>query len=156
MSPDRFKKIILVIDDEYEFREAAADLAQPIIPENWEIRAPNTLEEAMEIIRTCMVRLALIDRNISGGGYQPLGPNKMDVETTSGVQVAAWLKQAFPYIRRAAYSKGGLGCGQFNGHTETKFLLKQHLIQSDHEGNEARDAFRRFIREQIEHIMSRE
>lgn len=153
-SDTRNKRIILVIDDEDEFREAAVNLAQPIIPEDWEIHAPGTLEEAMETIHTRIVRLALIDRNISGDGYQPLSSNKMDVETTSGVQVAAWIHQAFPYIRRAAFSKGGLGCGQFNGHTETKFPLKQHLNQDDHEGDKARDAFRRFIEEQIAYIIA--
>lgn len=150
------KKTILVIDDEEQFREAAVNIIEPILPEDWEIEAPTTLEAAMQLLHDRIVRIALIDRNINGDGYQPLSPNGIDVETTSGVQVASWMQRAFPYARRVAYSKGGLGCAQFNGFAEARFPLKQYLTSDEDEGNRARLELREFILEQIDYISKHE
>jgi hypothetical protein len=146
MSPT---KTILIIDDEEEFREAAVELTHPLLTEDWEIQAPDTLDKAMQIIHERLVRVALIDRNINSNGYQKLAEGSQEYENVSGIEVATWIEQQFPSIRRIAYSKGGLGCAQFNGHVNDKFPLKQFLRDSDAQGKHAQEAFRELIEREI-------
>lgn len=157
MSTDNIstQETIIIIDDEDEFRDVAVRLIQPILAQNWRIIAPTTLDEAMQRIREDIVRIALIDRCISGDGYQPLNEDGISFETTSGIQIAYWMRQTFPHIRRIAYSKGGLGCSQFNGHTQGKFPLKQHLNEEGHTGEVARKTFIEFMREQIAEVTNK-
>lgn len=146
------KKTIIVIDDEEEFREAAKNIARPLLPEDWEIKAPDTLDEAMHMIHDRVVKLVFIDRNLSSEGYQELDTTGREYKTATGIEVAIWLQRVFPHIRRIAYSKGGLGCGQFNGHVDAKFPLKQQLNRQDAEGEFAREEFRKLLLEELASI----
>ncbi len=147
-APD-LTQTILVVDDESEFRDIAVRLIEPHLPEDWKIEAPSTLDEAMDMIRNRVIRLIFLDRNLSSEGYQPLAEGSRDYESTSGLDIAKWLQNQRPDIRKIAFSKGGLGCAQFNGHVEGKFPLKQYLNFDDNDGETARAVFQALLLEEM-------
>ncbi len=141
---------ILVIDDESEFREVTMRLIEPHLPEDWKLEAPGTLDDAMNMIRDRVIKLIFLDRNLSSEGYQPIAAGSRDYENTSGLDIAKWLKTHHPDIRKIAFSKGGLGCAQFNGHVEGKFPLKQDLNKKNYEGETARGLFQALLLKEID------
>ncbi|MCK9186343.1 hypothetical protein M0P48_02810 [Candidatus Gracilibacteria bacterium] len=84
---------ILVIDDEARFRKLAVDVLRPVLPQGWEVIAPDTLSEALSSVEE-RVKIALIDGTIDSEGYQPpfeIGQG-IKCERFNGVHVANFLR----------------------------------------------------------------
>lgn len=138
---------ILVIDDEQQFRDLAVNTLQPILPEGWEMVAPQTLESALQTLTDKRVRIALLDRSIDSNGYQPLKDDGVTYENYRGFQVAQLMARQHPEVFRIAFSKGH---GQeFRDLADKIFYHKVELVPEFHDCMRIRANFQNFILEAI-------
>lgn len=150
MSEQSEQNVILVVDDEKEFRNLAINTLSPVLPEGWEVIAPETLELALQTLTNTKIRIALIDRSIDSEGYQALTADGITYENVRGFQIARLIKNQYPHIVKIAFSKGH--GKELEGCVDTVFHHKVGIAETSHSKDELRKNFQQMILEIIESL----
>lgn len=124
-------KVILVIDDNPEYRDTATAVIGPVIPQGWEVVAPNTLAEAIDVVRSRVsgVRIIFLDYRLNSNGYQPLMTDGITYENVDGLAVGRIIRQISAGVLIVGFSAGknhsmrSLTSAAYNG--------KSNFVKSD-------------------------
>ncbi|MBI2634434.1 hypothetical protein HYW82_02050, partial [Candidatus Peregrinibacteria bacterium] len=110
---------LVVIDDEQKYRDIIAEIAGGVLskraPGEWDVLAPNTLDEALDAVLDTRrdAGIVLIDGTLNTAGYQALKDpwaSVREFENTRGWQVADHIKHDRPDTVRVSLN-GSLHMG---------------------------------------------
>jgi len=101
-------KVILIIDDNPEYRETATAVIRPVIPAGWEVVAPSTLANAIAVVRSkiAAVHIVFVDYRLNSNAYQPLRDDGMTHEDITGDRVALMIRDISNKALLVGFSAG--------------------------------------------------